>query len=469
MTVKIPDFDTLQKSGLELVRKLASDTWTDHNNADPGVTLLEQLCYALTDLGYRVDFDIVDLLAGGSDDAYRLLFSPRQVLSTQPVGFTDYRQVLIDSDEVNNAHLSEVAALSPAIYYAPFSEELLLQQYRSKLLSDDVYHLVQLKGLIDVQIQKEDMAQTADVEQQVQQKLMNQCGLATDIATINVLPEEKIKIQVELELGVTKDIEALVANVLQVLYQYINPSFAFENMESFLKDQLVEKAFDGPSLARGFLRKSLLEKFQKRTEFRRSDLVQALMNLAPEIKAIRALDIAKEGEAFSKANQDWVVALEENKAVVFDLEASNVLFFIDDLPVAYHDQTAKTKYKAIKNLENSGVLTDKDLDYLLTKGSDREVTHYTSIRQHIPEVYGITPYGLPQNASDERKAQTRQLSAYLLFFEQILADFFAQLGGVPQLMSVDPKTIIKPIFPRFWTKARCLLWKVFTKLLWQAG
>lgn len=134
MTVKIPDFEALRQNGLELIQKLAANTWTDHNGADPGVTLLEQLCYALTDLGYRVDFDIVDLLAGGSDEAYRLLFSPRQALSTQPVVFSDYRQVLIDSSEVKNAYIEESTSSLLKLYYAPFSGELLLHEHRNTLV-----------------------------------------------------------------------------------------------------------------------------------------------------------------------------------------------------------------------------------------------------------------------------------------------------------------------------------------------
>lgn len=437
MSVKTPDFDTLRQNGLELIQKLATKTWTDHNTADPGITLLEQICYALTDLGYRVDFDIVDLLAGGSEAAYHLLYSPREALSTQPVSFDDYRRTLADSNEVTNAYLSHHQSTSNQIYYAPFSEELLLQDNRNELVSAATYRLVQLKGLVDVNVQKDPTAPLSDIEAQIQQKLHAQRGLATDIENIHILPEEKIKIQVKMELGFTKDVETLAAQVMHTLYQYINPNFTFEKISSFQQNQLVEDIFDGPSLDRGFINKAELTHFQKRSELRRSDLVQTLMNLTPEIRTIRTLDVAREGESFNISTLDWLVSLDTNKAVVFDLDNSEILFFADDLPVSYDLISAKAKYAVLLEQNRPKSLAGKDLDYIPSQGQNRDVTQYTSVRQHMPEVYGITPYGLPEGASIARQSQAKQLSAYLLFFEQILADFFAHLGSLPQLFSVS--------------------------------
>lgn len=435
MTVKTPDFDTLRQSGLELIQKLAPTTWTDHNNADPGITLLDQICYALLDLGYRVDFSVEDLLAGGSNAAYELLFSPRKALSTQPVVPEDYRRALIDLEGVQNAHINPNQAASPTLYYAPFSEELVLADYRSELLPAEVYRLVQLEGLVDVSVQKTPEADEADVASLAYQQVLTSRGLATDLENIVILPEEKVKIKVALELGTVQDVEALMAKVWFVLYQYINPSFAFQNLGVFRQGRLIEEVFDGPALANGFLSKEQLRKFEKRAELRRSDLVQVLMDLVPEVKTILTLDIAKEGEAFSTTRLDWLVPLDADKAVVFDRATSEIEFVRDDLPVAYDAAEVETLYQALWQQAQTPTPEAQDLDYLPAKGTNQEVDYYTSVRQHMPEVYGITPYGLPDNAPPTRQAQARQLSAYLLFFEQILADYFAQLGGLPTLLS----------------------------------
>jgi hypothetical protein len=48
------DFYELRRRGIGFVQKAGSDQWTDYNVHDPGITILEALSYAITDLGYRL-------------------------------------------------------------------------------------------------------------------------------------------------------------------------------------------------------------------------------------------------------------------------------------------------------------------------------------------------------------------------------------------------------------------------------
>jgi hypothetical protein len=52
------DYDFLRKEGIRYAQALSGNIWTDYNEHDPGVTILEQLCYALTELGYKTNFNI---------------------------------------------------------------------------------------------------------------------------------------------------------------------------------------------------------------------------------------------------------------------------------------------------------------------------------------------------------------------------------------------------------------------------
>ena len=56
------DFDFLYQEAIRFLQQLSGEVWTDYNIHDPGVTILEYLCYALTDLGYRTNLDIRDIL-----------------------------------------------------------------------------------------------------------------------------------------------------------------------------------------------------------------------------------------------------------------------------------------------------------------------------------------------------------------------------------------------------------------------
>ena len=92
------DYAALRSEGERLVQLWSSDRWTDFNEHDPGITILEALCFALTELGYRTDVPIEDLIAlpPGTADAEPLLIPPAWLLPTPPVTEGDFRKLLID-------------------------------------------------------------------------------------------------------------------------------------------------------------------------------------------------------------------------------------------------------------------------------------------------------------------------------------------------------------------------------------
>ena len=100
------DYEGLKKIGLSYIRNASRNTWTDFGEHDPGVTMLEQLCFALVDLGYRTSFDLKDIMA----DMPRgeSLVSPESVLSCSPVTIDDYRKLILEHfrGKVRNVHLS---------------------------------------------------------------------------------------------------------------------------------------------------------------------------------------------------------------------------------------------------------------------------------------------------------------------------------------------------------------------------
>jgi hypothetical protein len=103
------DFAALRERGLEYIRNLCGETWTDHNLHDPGITALEALCYALTDLSYRTNFEIRDLLTDASGK-FALpgetgLFPAHEILPTSPLTINDYRKLLLKVRLVRNAWL----------------------------------------------------------------------------------------------------------------------------------------------------------------------------------------------------------------------------------------------------------------------------------------------------------------------------------------------------------------------------
>lgn len=106
------DFDSLRSEGIRHLENIATEIWTDFNAGEPGITILEALCYAITDLGYRTRVTpIADLAAG--DGKRKIFFSPEEILTCAPVTVNDFRKLLIDVEGVKNAWLEEVTEYAP--------------------------------------------------------------------------------------------------------------------------------------------------------------------------------------------------------------------------------------------------------------------------------------------------------------------------------------------------------------------
>jgi len=147
------------------------------------------------------------------------------------------------------------------------------------------------------------------------------------------------------------------------------------------------------------------------------------MRFRPRIKTIRSLKILIDDVA-EDTLQEWVFDLPH--PAYFDRAGSTVNFFRESVKINI----------AAAVSSGSASSSDSTLDYPKPGGRKREPGRYTSVRTHLPEVYGIGPRGLPGTATAERRAQAKQLSAYLLFFEQILANSFVQLANAWRLF--DP-------------------------------
>lgn len=99
------DWQLLRREGISHIENLASDIWTDYNLHDPGITILEILCYAITDLGYRSNMSPADLFAVPNNDSF---YTAAQILPCAPVTALDLRKILIDMPGVQNAWVQQL-------------------------------------------------------------------------------------------------------------------------------------------------------------------------------------------------------------------------------------------------------------------------------------------------------------------------------------------------------------------------
>lgn len=431
------DFPSLREHGIAVLQRLAGTTWTDHNAHDPGITILEQLCYALTDLGYRARYDLPDLLTREGEDPYASIYTPAQILPTSPVTIADLRKLVIDVPGVKNAWIDIVDEPSARFDAAKgeVSRLVLDETGVARAPSPNVSE-IRVRGLYRVQIEKSELLDIdgGTIRREAARRLHRCRGLGQDFQEIEVLAQQPVGLSATLEIGAVEDATTLLANVYQSIAAYLSPSVPFRTLEEMLeRGRRVDEIFDGPLLEHGFIDSEELAQVERRTSLRISDLIRELMAV-PGVAAVKNLRfLAPDGTQI----KDWLLSVDAGKTPWFNLKNSDIRLEKRGLRVDQGIQAVAQNLfdKRAKQAANPVPISAAERDVRPPPGRDRNVANYYSVQQQFPMVYGIGAAGLPQSAPPERKALAMQLKAYLMFYDQLLANQFTQLANLGKLFS----------------------------------
>lgn len=154
------DFIALRKKGIELIEKLGSTYWTDYNIHDPGITLLELLCFAQTEVGFKLGFSIEDLLAPKPGQKVnweeQCFYTPREILTVNPLTINDWRKKLIDKAGISNAWMN----CNPAVECHP---KIYASCRDSKLVYKETEHPIKINGFWEALLELEVDPQYGDL------------------------------------------------------------------------------------------------------------------------------------------------------------------------------------------------------------------------------------------------------------------------------------------------------------------
>ena len=293
---------------------------------------------------------------------------------------------------------------------------------------------------------------------EAQTVLHAQRNLDEDYCRIKGVRVEDVAVCADVEVMPDADIEQVQAQIWFEIEQYFNPPVPFYTLQE-LKDAgvPVEDIFNGPELNNGFIKTNELQAAQLKTVLRTSDMINRLMDIEGVV-AVNHLLLSKydaEGNVIpGAADPTW-----ENGVPIFDPNkiSASWLLFVSALhqPRLYHNQSRFLFYKnglpfLPRMDEASDTLTqlrgeserpkihNAPKDLTIPVGTFRNLKAYAPVQYSFPLTYGIGPDGLPSHASSLRKAQARQLKAYLMVFEQLLGNAFAQVANTANLFSLDP-------------------------------
>lgn len=469
------DFESLRQIGIDHLQRMSGKVWTDYNLHDPGVTILEVLCYAVTDLGYRNNLDIQDLLTPAPAEtaqAENNFFTPDQILTCNPVTALDLRKRLIDIEGVRNAWIE------------PFEAYTLVQRddqhwhpalvVKADATSEaDLPHL-NLKGLYTVLLDLEPPLQMdgcgesyedwGNVLSQVKTALDSYRNLCEDVHEIVVLGQEAIGLRGNIELDANADASAVLVEIFIQIENFLAPYVKFYTLQELLeRGKDPAEIFAGrpsaipqhddyspyrDSPSHGFIDNDELEALTLPKRLHTSDLYQIILDV-PGVVTVNTLSIRSFINGLPQSEeQPWYLDLmTPNYRPVLGLEQSNLSLLKGGLPTFVDMEMVKRRYTQHKLAHLKAHRNLAELDLPIPRGTYlAELQDHYSIHHDFPLTYGISEDGLPATEPAERQAKAKQLKGYLVFFDQMLANYLAQLSHVRELFSWQEDALERTYF-----------------------
>lgn len=430
--------------GLDSVRRLSRRQWTDHNTHDPGITTLELLAYTLTDLAYRARFPIEDLLAAPvntPDEMARLFASAGTILPGEPVTEADFRKLLIDLPGVRNAWLSRVPV---PLFADPAKGTLSATATGSK-----TERPIDVSGHYRVLLDYMDHVTSAELrnttDRLVQTTLEAHRPLCTRFVGIDRIARQDFSLCAEIDLLTTADADQVAADIAFAVDRFLSPPVMNYTLAEMRQKRRVDgtlwtipEIFEGPALVNGFIDDEELAAAGLSKEIRLSDVISVIMDI-PGVVAIRdivlnALDGA--GKAVEPADK-WRIPVADGCQPRLAESRGRLVFYKKNLPIPPQPGRVASRLGDLRDAERrklEGMLRD---DLPIPLGRFRDPAAYQSFQTAFPAIYGLSEVGLPPGATPQRAAQALQFKAWLLFFDQAMANYQAQLAHVRDLFSTD--------------------------------
>jgi hypothetical protein len=415
------DYHFLYEEAIRYLQKLSGDIWTDFNIHDPGVTILEYLCYGITDLGYRTNLDVKDLLyandkKSGTDIA-DALFPPHVIFPAAPLTFIDYRKLLIDKiPEIENCWIEKDFPINGQ------------------------------KGLHKVYLKLDELTILEEGEKVVientKELLMANRNLGEDVSDIIILKKQTIAVEANLAVMYNSHAEDVMVKVILALNTFFDMNINYSSRKEILENGgSLENIYDGPLLENGYIDDSELKSRRKVIHI---DQIRELLLDVEDVLSVsqirfRKNNIAIENETiefekdeFPTYDKDFLI--EPMEVIPIQMDKQNKIVPLDSFKIK---RIANTEINKLiqKSTNDKSLKPEKFISDILTE----DIAFYSSIQKNFPHVYGITQSRTPLRATVEQKSKAKQLKGYLLLFEHFFSSYLVELTDLRQLFSSEAK------------------------------
>lgn len=433
---ELTPFEALLEKGVALLQQYAGSVWTDYNEHDPGFTILEELCYIITELFQRVNLPIADLLTaknGQSMASNNAMFTAAQILHNNPLTPHDYRKLIIDKfKEVSNA------------WVIP---------YYFKVHSNEHFGVV---GYYKVYAQLSKDSTTANDElcSKINKLLRRNRNIGEYFIPAEILNPVYLRLSATLYLTETTSVEQLLAEILYEIELSLKPEIDFYTYQQMQNLGLnTDEIFRGPTLDHGFI---LDENLNDKPEIIYVDSLLRQIISHPEVISVDKMQLMDVDDNVYTTKypdlQQYKISpltvktqINPNESLELDFvgSISQLTVILKNVPYTINTLQVISDYNHLRSHRNNSgkyKLEEVQTDIPVPQGTYPNSELYYSLQHEFPEIYGIGRNKPTRKSTDIRKSNVLQLKAYLLFFEQVLADFMQQTSALSHLFSSKPQS-----------------------------
>ncbi len=417
------DFDGLREEGIKIAQAMSGDIWTDYNLHDPGVTILEAICYALTDLTYRTGFSAADYLAstdGSIDYRKQALYRPDEILPCYPTTDDDYRKLILSS--------------------VPNIDNVWIQ--RHEIEAGNLHGLCHLYVQLSERVKNQENEGVRNAYAGLIEKVYAaNRNLCEDLASVTIVERIPYSLRGNIEVDGKREPANILAEIYFECAQYLSPKVPIHSYAEMQKSgSSLEELFTGVLTGNGYIDEA--ELYPWHGHFSISDLIGKIARIKGVKNINRLIFVDREGVETESINLGSEYSFRSVACLSFpalDNEGEIKLYKAGKAyPVLQRNVEPEFNRLDYKHQALRQRKARYDwVEATLPAATFRNTHEYYSLQNHFPDVYGLNAYGIPDSATPERKAQAAQLKAYLLFFEQIMANFLQNVQEIPRLFSPD--------------------------------
>ncbi|MEM6684462.1 MAG: hypothetical protein AAF617_01605 [Bacteroidota bacterium] len=412
-------FYELREQGIRYIQELSGHLWTNFNTHDPGLILLETLCFAMTELGYKSNFSITDILQSVPNTTFQLpqnaLYNAQEIFATHPITLTDYRMLLIDhlAPEINNVWVEMIVDSA-----AEFTGK-----YRVLLLPDNEIPIDEAQL-----IEKTELCMAAHR------------NLGEQLDEVQFLQRKRATITADIQLqdDASPD-KVLAAFFYQLEEHYLNPTLKrFTEEELLQKGMSLDEIYSGPKTKYGHFDPEQFMPFPAFIEV--EELTQVLFQIDEGVLKVDAFTVFLEGAAYT----DKIPLAHFIPAFLATDPAHQIRCYQNGILLPSNASTIVALTEKRKQGQHRTYAISLQKQQQATQiGKRRNIAAMLPIEHDLPAVFGLGNQTLSRNASAEEIQQKQQLRAYLQIMNRFLENASHTLAHTAAFFSIDEKMFAK--------------------------